>query len=79
MCGRGGGFLTIPFLEYGHVAYLKGNSTCRNMVVNILPADPSPFPGVGSKGQNSTFSDHGHVAYQIIWNHESNNMFGNWS
>ena len=26
--------------------------------------------GVGSKGQNSTFSEHGHAAYQIKGNHE---------
>ena len=44
------------------------------MVANILPADPYPslHPpltlGVGTKGQNSTFSEHGHVAYQIKWN-----------
>ena len=29
---------------------------------------------VGSKGQNSTFSDHGHVAYQIKGNLECHNM-----
>ena len=34
-----------------------------------LPPPPSD-PGVGSKGQNSTFSQHGHVAYQIKGNHE---------
>ena len=39
------------------------------MLANILPADaPTPDPRggvkgrVGSKGQNSTFSVHGHVA-----------------
>ena len=37
-------------------------------------ADPyppiPPSPGVGSKGQNSTFSEHRHVAYRIIGNHK---------
>ena len=33
--------------------------------------------GVGSKCQNSTFSEHGHVAYQIKWNHECSNMVEN--
>ena len=33
--------------------------------------------GAGSKGQNSTFSEHGHVAYQIIENHECSNMVAN--
>ena len=41
------------------------------MVANILPADPPPPTlGMGSIGQNSAFSEHGHVAYQIKWNHE---------
>ena len=29
---------------------------------NSLTIDPSPNPGVGSKVQNSTFSEHGHAA-----------------
>ena len=36
-------------------------------------ADHPPLPptlGLGSKGQNSTISEHGHVAYQIKGNHE---------
>ena len=39
--------------------------------------DCRPHPlalGLGSKGHNSTFSDHGHVAYQIKCNHECQNM-----
>ena len=42
------------------------------MVANILPAErPHPLTlGLGSKGVISTFSEHGHVAYQIKWNHE---------
>ena len=41
------------------------------MVANILPADhPSPTLWVGSKGRNSTFSEHGHVASQIKGNHK---------
>ena len=31
---------------------------------------PSPDPGVESKGQNSFFSKHGHVTYQIKGDHE---------
>ena len=39
-----------------------------------LPADPLPPPppptlGIGSKGQNSTFSEHGIKAYQIKGKH----------
>ena len=42
-----------------------------NMVANILPADPSPTHltlVMGLIGQNSTFSDHGHVAYHKCTN-----------
>ena len=40
------------------------------------PTNP-PTLGLGSIGQNSTFSQHGHVAYQIKWNHECRNMVAN--
>ena len=33
--------------------------------------------GMGSIGQNSTFSEHGHVAYQIKGNHECSIMVAN--
>ena len=36
-----------------------------------------PTLGVGSKGQNFTFSEHGHVAYQIKGDHECSNMQAN--
>ena len=32
--------------------------------------------GLGSKGQNSTFSEHSHVAYQIKADDECSNMQG---
>ena len=32
------------------------------------PQTPPPTFGVASKGQNLTFSEQGHVAYQIKWN-----------
>ena len=36
-----------------------------------LPADrPTSDPGVGVKCQNSSLSEHSHVAYQIKGNHE---------
>ena len=37
---------------------------------NILPADTPPPLGMGPIGQNSTFSEHGHVTYQFKGNHE---------
>ena len=43
------------------------------MVTNVLPADPSISPntlGDGVKGQNSTYSEHGHDVNQFYWNHE---------
>ena len=47
------------------------------MVANILPAEPRPDVGMGSIGQNSTFSEHGHIAYQIKGNHQCSNMVAN--
>ena len=47
---------------------LNGIMKCSNMVANILPTDTPHAPdrrGIGSIGQKSTFSEHGHVAYQI--------------
>ena len=44
------------------------------MVANILLADPDLTLGVGLKGQNSNFSEHGHVAYHIKGNRECNSM-----
>ena len=49
---------------------LKGISKGSSMVAIILPADPSLVLLLGSKGQNSTFSEHGHVSYQIKGNHQ---------
>ena len=40
------------------------------------PPPPQTF-GVGSIGQNSTFSEHGPVSYQIIENHQRSNMVAN--
>ena len=43
------------------------------MVANILPTNPLPpplDPGNVVNRSNSTFSEHGHVAYQIKGNHE---------
>ena len=67
------------FTEHGHVAYqIKGNHECSNMVANILPEHPHTPPppphthtstrGFGSKGQKSTISEYGHVAYQFKGN-----------
>ena len=67
------------YQNIGYVAYqILGDHECSNMVANILPAVPLPqsfntqiptLPsltlGLGSKGKNSTFSEHVHIAYQI--------------
>ena len=68
------------FSEQCHGAYqIKGNhkwrSICQQMFCSLIPTQrPAPHPdpltlGLGSKGQNSFFSEHGHVAYQIKENH----------
>ena len=52
---------------------LNGIMKCSNMVANILSADPHDPRGMGSIGPMSTFSEHGHVAYQLKGNHEFSN------
>ena len=58
---------------------LKGIRNAQNMIANILPAGrPHPLTlGFGSKGQKSTFSEHGHVAYKIKGNHKFSNKVAN--
>ena len=34
------------------------------------PPHPNDPRGIWSKGQNSTFVEHGSVTYQIEWNHK---------
>ena len=53
-------------MDLGDVAYqIKENDASSNMVTNIFPVDPTPLPdpGVGLKGQNAFFSEHGHVVF----------------
>ena len=48
-----------------------GLRMCENIRVPPPPLwAPHLTQGLGSKGQNSTFSEHGHFAYQIKGNHE---------
>ena len=56
---------------------LKGMMHAATFGAYILPADPPPTLEVGSKGQYSTFSEQGHVAYQNKWNLECSNMEAN--
>ena len=42
-----------------------------------MPADPSMTLRLGSKGQNPTFSEHGHAAYHIKENHECSKTIAN--
>ena len=47
------------------------------MVSTILPSDlPSPILGWSQKVKIQP-SEHGHVAYQIIWNYKCSNMVAN--
>ena len=54
--------------------HIKEIHKCSNMVANIIP--PQPW-GWGSVGQNSTFLEHGRVAYQIKENQECSNRVTN--
>ena len=47
------------------------------MVANILPTDTPSTQGVGSKGQTISFSESGHVAYQIKGNRAQSTMKAN--
>ena len=53
---------------------LKGITKCSNMVANIMPTDPLPLD---PRDQSSTFSEHGHVAYQIKGITKFSNMVAN--
>ena len=47
---------------------IRGITKCSNMEANIFAAYPPPPPltlAMGLIGQNSSFSEHSHVAYQI--------------
>ena len=56
---------------------LKRIMKCSNTIANVFPADPPPPSPHEAKGQNSTFTEHGHVAYQIKGNHECSTMVAN--
>ena len=67
------------FSEHGHVAYqIKWNHEMQQHGSKYyVRRSPPPHththihtPLTGSISQNSAFSEHGHVAYQIKWNHE---------
>ena len=47
------------------------------MVANILQTDTPSTHGVGSKGQTISFSESGHVAYQIKADDAGSNMVAN--
>ena len=51
------------------------------MVANILLSDPTTLPnsdpGDWFTRSKTTFSEHGHVTYQIKENHECSNMMAN--
>ena len=47
------------------------------MVAIISRTPPPPKLEVGSKGQNSTFSEYGYVAYQIKGNDACSHMVAN--
>ena len=49
----------------------------KYFVLRPSPPPLSPTLGMGSVGQNSTFSEHVHVAYQIKKNHKCSNLVAN--
>ena len=66
------------FRTWSCCTQIKWNHEWSSMVANILPADHPPKNLlVGSKGQNSTFSEYGYVAYQIKGNDACSNKVAN--
>ena len=65
---------------YGNFAFRQSYKKKRNISNVIFDGRPLSVPlGLrnGVKVQNSPFSEHGHVAYQIKENHECSNMVPN--
>ena len=69
------------FFEHGYVVYhIKWNQECNKHGSKYFarrPLSATPTLGVGSICQNSPFSQHSHVAYGIVGNHECSNMVAN--
>ena len=65
--GDGAKRSNLPFSEHGYIEYqFKGNQKMQQQGSKYLPRDAyalAPTLGMGLIGQNSTFSEHGHVAY----------------
>ena len=75
---KGGGVNRSKFNFY-RTYQIEGNNKCSNVVANILPIDPPPPQtlGLGSIGQNSTFSEHSHYAYPIKNNQKYSKLVAN--
>ena len=67
---------TIPIMEKKTVAVVAEVVIQISRREVIPPTHPLSL-GMGSLGQNSTFSEHGYVTYLIKMNHECRNMVAN--
>ena len=71
---QGQTYITLSFLEYGHVAYqVKGNGIYNNMLANSMPLHIPLTPGVGQKVVFFFFSESCHVAYYISGKNREHN------
>ena len=78
--GRRRGWVQIQLFQNMVMLHIKLKGiTNAAACIKYFVLKPLPTPhlltlGLGSKGQNSTFSEHGHGAYQNKGNHECSNM-----
>ena len=68
--------MVMLHIDLKHVKGIMKSSRQQHGSKYFARRHPSPNDprGMGSKGQNLTFSEHGHVVYQIKGNHEFSNM-----
>ena len=66
-------FVIVVFPDHTHLLFFK-RITNASTWCQIFCPQTHPDLRIGSVGQNSTFSEHGHVAYLIKENHECSNM-----
>ena len=71
--------MTVVIIELSHAD--RGKIIMKHIKCDFRSKASIGSPGwtlvVGSKAQNSTSSEYGHVAYQIKRNHTCSNIIGN--
>ena len=74
---RWGQKIKVPYIQNMVMLQFKFKRFTSSATQHKVVCLQTPTPGMGSIGQNSTFSENGHVAYKIKKNHEGSNMVPN--